>query len=423
LVQAGADPNAVDKDGVAPLYKAVAVNHPEQLQALLEAKADPNTTNRDGMTPLLLASNQGYYEIVRLLLESKADPNFPRPDGWTPLHTIVWQLRRSASSESQYPKMVEILKMLLAHKAGVNLRNDQGLTPLNFFGIPAKGTRTTDEQVIALLKQYGAIEELADLPPNSKVIRLWRQGLPVGREMWSKPTSGQNYFTLLETILSVYGHGISAVGPLTQISVAPRNVRAVDSEMSADPGLPLLKERSFDFPDFSRSTVRRLVDGKTYRKIEVNLLTNGLIDCSRDMVLEFGDVVEIPERKHAIGTLSEASRLGLDAMSGKGILVEMGQCLTRRAKLVVNGTTTELPVAPGWNRYLSQVLNTSIVLNTLPSTADFSRVKVTRKDRKTGKTDTSTLNELLFRDGKKPLSDDLLLEDGDIIEVPDLAKP
>jgi hypothetical protein len=82
LIEAGADPNALDKSGVSPLHKAVRTRCAGAVRALLDLGSDPSLKNKSGSTPLLLARlNTGrggtgseeakleQQEIVRLLEE------------------------------------------------------------------------------------------------------------------------------------------------------------------------------------------------------------------------------------------------------------------------------------------------------------------------------------------------------------------
>ena len=55
LVRAGADPNATDKSGVAPLHRAVRTRCAAAVQALLSAGAKADLPNKNGSTPLHLA--------------------------------------------------------------------------------------------------------------------------------------------------------------------------------------------------------------------------------------------------------------------------------------------------------------------------------------------------------------------------------
>ena len=87
LVSIGADPNAVDKSGVAPLHRAVRTRSLPAVQALLDGGANPKMPNKVGSTPLHLAvqttgrggsgsehGRQQQIGIIRLLLEYGASP-------------------------------------------------------------------------------------------------------------------------------------------------------------------------------------------------------------------------------------------------------------------------------------------------------------------------------------------------------------
>ncbi len=87
LLSIGADPNAVDKSGVASLHRAVRTRSLAAVRALLDGGAQPRLPNRSGSTPLHLAvQNTGrggsgsddarnqQAEIIKLLLERGAKP-------------------------------------------------------------------------------------------------------------------------------------------------------------------------------------------------------------------------------------------------------------------------------------------------------------------------------------------------------------
>lgn len=56
LVEAGADPNAVDTGEVTPLHRAVRTRCAAAVKALLDSGADAQRTNKNGSTPMLLAT-------------------------------------------------------------------------------------------------------------------------------------------------------------------------------------------------------------------------------------------------------------------------------------------------------------------------------------------------------------------------------
>jgi ankyrin repeat protein len=88
LIQAGAQPDAIDKSGVAALHRAVRTRSTGAVRALLAAGANARLPNKSGSTPLHLAvQNTGrggsgsaaaqaeQAEIIRLLLAHGARPS------------------------------------------------------------------------------------------------------------------------------------------------------------------------------------------------------------------------------------------------------------------------------------------------------------------------------------------------------------
>jgi ankyrin repeat protein len=88
LIDAGADPNAIDKSGVAPLHRGVRTRSWGAVCALIDNGADPLLMNKSGSTPLHLAvqntgkSNSGseaakreQQRIILFLLEHGASPS------------------------------------------------------------------------------------------------------------------------------------------------------------------------------------------------------------------------------------------------------------------------------------------------------------------------------------------------------------
>ena len=96
LIEAGADPNTLDKSGVAPLHRAVRTRSSAAVSALVEDGADPLLMNKTGSTPLHLAvQNTGRSDsgseaakdeqrrIIVLLLEHGASPTDEDANGKT----------------------------------------------------------------------------------------------------------------------------------------------------------------------------------------------------------------------------------------------------------------------------------------------------------------------------------------------------
>ena len=105
LISMGAEPNAVDKTGVAPLHRAVRGRSLAAVQALLDGGADPRQPNKSGSTPLHLAvqptgksgsgSDQAQRQqaaIIKLLMARGAKPTDKDSQGKTVKQaaTSVW---------------------------------------------------------------------------------------------------------------------------------------------------------------------------------------------------------------------------------------------------------------------------------------------------------------------------------------------
>ncbi len=117
LIEEGADINAKDEIGRAPLHfvknKAVA-------ELLIAKGADVNARTKDGSTLLHTMAWNGNKEIVGLLLENGADVNAKHNKGHTPLHFAVRTGKK------------EVVELLLTNGALVNANDEWGYTPLHW---------------------------------------------------------------------------------------------------------------------------------------------------------------------------------------------------------------------------------------------------------------------------------------------------
>lgn len=117
LVDRGASPNSVGRDGRTALMACVDALLYENCRVLLRAGADPERKVA-GRTALATAVRLGSPRIVDLLLAAGADPGRREDNGDTPLH-VAAALGRARESRA-----------LLAAGADGSARNRQGWTPL-----------------------------------------------------------------------------------------------------------------------------------------------------------------------------------------------------------------------------------------------------------------------------------------------------
>ena len=72
---AGANPNAVDDDGLTALIVAANSGHAEVVKILLSAGANLNAVSDKGSTALIWATFNGHAEVAKILLSAGANPN------------------------------------------------------------------------------------------------------------------------------------------------------------------------------------------------------------------------------------------------------------------------------------------------------------------------------------------------------------
>jgi ankyrin repeat protein len=118
LIQAGADLNAPDADGWAPLHSALRFGHREIAEALLDRGASLSVTNPDGWTPLMFALRYGPPELATRMIGKGAAPNAKAKDGWTPL---MFAVRNDQAANA---------RLLLGKGATVDDRTKSGMSAL-----------------------------------------------------------------------------------------------------------------------------------------------------------------------------------------------------------------------------------------------------------------------------------------------------
>jgi serine/threonine-protein phosphatase 6 regulatory ankyrin repeat subunit B len=129
-------PSIVFADANEDMFKAAKNGDIEMFKSALDDGADVNDDSGFELkTALGYASGGGHIEIVKLLLDNGADVNVKNKDGTTALMAASYEGR------------LEIVKLLLDNGADVNAVDGEGNNALDL---------SDDEEIIKLLKQYGA---------------------------------------------------------------------------------------------------------------------------------------------------------------------------------------------------------------------------------------------------------------------------
>jgi hypothetical protein len=262
-------------------------------------------------------------------------------------------------------------------------------------------------EISSTLKAHGALEDL----PHLDRIEVSRPGKGYSVPIFFKGTNGWNQFTALEALAVEY----ELLSSIPEGEVGSTSTQKIWAE-----------GRKLGFPDLAGLRIRRPeADLKTWHERKVDLsavVASG--DCSKDVPLSWGEVVEVPEADHPLNEqwqgFSEAE------------LANLNKCLSREVQVIIKGRGNKLTVGPRFifSRVSGIPLSPASIniglkapvwlkpalrqSNLLLASSDLSRVKVTRKDSGTGQKREWVLD---CSDGKPAPA--LWLRDGDVIEVPE----
>jgi uncharacterized protein len=120
LVRSGANVKAANGYGVPPLSLACTNGNAEMVKLLLEGGADAKATLPGGETVLMTAARAGNLETVKALLARGADPNARERSDQT---AIMW-----AAAEGHAP----VVRALIDGGADIRAKAKTGFTPLSF---------------------------------------------------------------------------------------------------------------------------------------------------------------------------------------------------------------------------------------------------------------------------------------------------
>ncbi|MEX0677784.1 MAG: ankyrin repeat domain-containing protein [Pirellulales bacterium] len=113
----GAPVNVRTSDGTTPLLLAALYGTPEAVRSLLDHGADPNAVNKNGASALVFAA--GDSEKVRLLIDHGADVNARSALGNTPL-----------VAAASHPGNLQVVKLLVDKGADVHSQNSNNVSAL-----------------------------------------------------------------------------------------------------------------------------------------------------------------------------------------------------------------------------------------------------------------------------------------------------
>lgn len=133
LVEHGADCRARNRRGAEPLHYAADANRwepeaqAETISYLVSIGADPNALDSAGVAPLHRAVRTRSLAAARALLDGGANSRLPNKMGSTPLHLAVQSTGRGGSGSAQaQEQQAGIVRLLLERGARMTDQNRQG---------------------------------------------------------------------------------------------------------------------------------------------------------------------------------------------------------------------------------------------------------------------------------------------------------
>lgn len=165
LVAAGANPNAIGRDGMVPLVWAIGKRNHAGMRALLAAGADPNAAGPSGLRPLELAAGSTDPELLRILLGAKGDPN-ARNSGSEPLLYTAVMHKQAAN-----------VRLLVERGADVNAVDDSHQTPTQL------AADTDQWDLAAFLLEHGADPTIPDRSGGTVAFTLEQAGEPSDQDL------------------------------------------------------------------------------------------------------------------------------------------------------------------------------------------------------------------------------------------------
>lgn len=372
------------------------------IDLLINLGANVVETDGNGESPLHLAVSKGMTNVVSLLAE-KANPNFLNAATQTPLDIVLKRInelekqtpRKEQANSASQPSRPAVRQLVNYPTLPPSDIGQPGIMPVPNVPVsfPIQPLRTqaslSDCQEMArILRAHGAQDEFSRM---LFIQAQYANGEPA--RVFQKDKAGLNRFTLLELL-------------------------------GFCPGF-LLR----DYPDWMKVTIRRWnSQTKQETTIECPLPKSEAEAAAwKDIVLEWGDIVCISERIYRTGeprdkgwpnALLAALKAGKREMS----LIQQGETnkviIQLKPQLFGDILTPETPYASLFDRgsqsspwLISTIYSSGKLLNT----SDITRVKVVRK--KGGAT-----HEWNYDLSQVKFPDDLWLQDGDEIFIPDREK-
>ena len=243
LIRAGANVEATNRYGVAPLALASLNGAAPVIETLLDAGADPNATQPGGETALMTAARTGVVAAVRVLLGRGADPDAREASkGQT---ALMW-----AAAENN----ADVVRVLVAAGADIHARSntsldltpnepgDKGFTALLF---AARAGQI--EAARALLDAGGNVDDTLSDGTSALVLSILSAQFDMGvflLEHGANPDAAEQGWTALHQLAWTRrpSRGPTTVGPVARGAVDSLTFARALLAHGADVNAPITNE-------------------------------------------------------------------------------------------------------------------------------------------------------------------------------------
>lgn len=450
LLTAKAEVNRTNRAGDSPLWQAVYAKSEPLVKRLLAAGADPNQPGKEGTTLLVYLLRNwrnprqpgpsfggsgpvGSPTPIRAGVSLSSPPESPIQDTRLAVLKALLVGGADPNIESVGIRPLDIamqtepvvVEALLAHTADPNLRaSGSGQTPLEQLQVSRRSQAITYLSVAELTKMEELLRAAGarDDVPDLNAIKLTRTSANYVETIFRKGDADDpNRFTLLELLAVHFG--------MIQKPAAFRAKQATDASggnsMSGRAGVPVAgpsrsnSPQGLTFTDWKRVLIHRVApNGQARETVTINLesmMAGG--DCKPDTLLQWGDIVELPERDHLVGETQSWA-------FPKEMTKLWRECLGRQVTLAVKGERKPVQLAmntpdnPPWTSGQSYFGLSSLLRRPgmVWGSSDLRSVRVIRPESKSGVAWQGTFNCEL---GTHTEGNTFWLRDGDEIIVPD----
>ncbi|XP_055848375.1 alpha-latrotoxin-Lhe1a-like [Episyrphus balteatus] len=157
LLAAGADVNAIAKDGKTTLHYACLKGYYNMVQLLFENNAKM-FADESGALPIHLSAYSGDVDILKVLIGKGADVNAKTKDGWTAVHFATHEVQ------------IEFLEYLLNNGANIDAKEENGSTALHI------AAKSDYHDFVELLLKYGADIDATDDSGRTALYHAKKEG-------------------------------------------------------------------------------------------------------------------------------------------------------------------------------------------------------------------------------------------------------